>query len=194
MPYKRSIEKDDIALLPPMEFGGEIIMVETLEGAKKAFGLLASEKVVGFDTETRPSFSKGESYLPAILQLATRDRAYLFRLDFYTPPQELIDFLSNPKILKVGVGIQDDLRGLGKLINFTPDGYVDLARVAKEHNIENFGLRALTAIFLDKRLLKGAKVTNWEMKQLSQAQILYAATDAVVGLLIYEEMKSFEMV
>ena len=194
MLYKRSIEKDDIALLPPMEFEGEIIMVETLEGAKKAFALLAQEKVVGFDTETRPSFSKGESYLPAILQLATTERAYLFRLDFYKPPQELVDFLSNAEILKVGVGILDDLRGLNKLIEFKPDGYIDLARVAKENDIENFGLRALTAIFLDKRLLKGAKVTNWEMKKLSNAQIAYAATDAVVGLLIYEKMKSFGMV
>lgn len=188
MKYPTSIDKEEINLLPPMEFAGEIIEVETLPGALKAIELLSQEKMVGFDTETRPAFVKGESYTPALLQLATRQRAYIFRLKFYEPPKELGDLLSNPDVLKIGVGISDDLRGLKRIIDFHPAGFVDLSLEVRKRGFTSEGLRALTAIFLGRRLIKGSTRTNWERKDLTSAQIKYAAADAAVGLLIYEKI------
>lgn len=186
--YQSSISKDEINLLPIMEFEGEIIEIVTLEGALKALDLLKEEPVLGFDTETRPSFKKGESYLPALLQLATSERAFIFRLKFFEPPEEMFALLSNPKVLKVGVGIADDLNALQKLRKFKPEGFQDLSLMVRKLGFTSEGLRALTGIFLGKRLLKGAKVTNWEKPELSPAQIKYAGTDAVVGLLIYQKI------
>lgn len=186
--YRTSIEKDEINLLPPMQFDGEIILVETQAGARRALALLSQEKMVGFDTETKPAFTKGESYTPALLQLATKERAFIFRLKYFEIPSELTEFLSNPNILKVGVGIADDLSALKKIMTFTPQGFIELSAEARKMKVMNEGLRALTAIFLERRLLKGATRSNWEREVLTDAQISYAAIDALVGLLIYEKM------
>ena len=189
MKYKLSIDKDEINLLPTMNWKGEIIEVETLHGALRAVALLNQESVVGFDTETKPSFKKGEVYTPALLQLATKEQAFIFRLKFFEPPQELIDFLSNPNILKVGVGVIDDVYALDKIIKFKPEGFIDLSKEVRKRGFLNEGLRALTAIFLGFRLPKGAKLTNWEKVELNENELQYAAFDAVVGLLIYEKIQ-----
>ena len=183
-----SIDKEEINLLPPMDFAGEIVEIVTPEGAKRAVEILQKEKVLGFDTETRPSFTKGESYTPSLLQLATRDSAFLFRLKFYHFPDELVSLMENPDILKVGIGIKDDLHGLGKIVKMKPAGFVDLADEVKKKGMTSASLRSLTAIFLGKRLFKKAKTTNWERKELTDAQIKYAAIDAVVGFLIHEQI------
>ncbi len=183
-----TIDKEEINLLPPMDFDGEIIEIVTPEGAKRAAEILSSEKILGFDTETRPSFTKGESYTPSLLQLATHEKAFLFRLKFYPLPAEMITILENPEIIKVGIGNKDDLIGLGKIIKMKPAGFVDLAEVMKTKGMTSASLRSLTAIFLGKRLFKKAKTTNWERKELTPAQIKYAAIDAVVGFLIYEKI------
>lgn len=186
---KRSIDKEEINLLPTMDFDGEIIEIVTPEGALKAVEILREEKVLGFDTETRPSFRKGEVYTPAILQLATDKRAFIFRLKFYPFPEPLRELLESPDVLKTGIGIKDDLHGLAKIIKFKPGGFVDLAESVKKLGIESASLRSLTAIFIGKKLLKKAKTTNWERTDLTGAQIKYAAIDAVVGYLIYEELQ-----
>lgn len=188
MKYNLSIEKDDINLLPPMNWDGEIIEIVTPQGALKALDLLSREKMVGFDTETRPSYTKGTIYTPAMIQLATQQQAFIFRLKFYDTPRELIDFLSNPKILKIGVGIPDDLHGLKMIMDFKPDGFIDLSKEVRKRGYQNEGLRALTAIFLGRRLSKSATHTNWEMRELSASALKYAALDAVVGLLIYQKI------
>lgn len=175
-----------------MDFDGEIVEIVTPEGAKKAVEILQSEKVLGFDTETRPSFTKGESYTPSLLQLASRDRAFLFRLKFYPFPPELVSLLENPDVLKVGIGIKDDLNGLGKIVKMKPAGFVDLADLVKKKGMTSASLRSLTAIFLGKRLFKKAKTTNWERKDLTEAQIKYAAIDAVVGFLIHEQIVNMD--
>ncbi len=183
-----AMDKDAINNLPPMDFEGEIIEIVSEEGAKRATELLLKEKVLGFDTETRPSFTKGEFYTPAILQLANRDTAYVFRLKFFKIPVELVKLLENPEILKVGIGIKDDLVGLGKIMTFKHAGFVELSEEVKKRGIPNPSLRTLTAIFVGKKLYKKAKTTNWERTDLTPAQIKYAATDAVVGFLIYEKL------
>lgn len=185
---KKSITKDEINLLPLYEFRGKIDLVDKPEQVSKAISQLKDAKVLGFDTETRPSFQKNEVYQTCLLQLATQDYAALFRLNMVGFPQELRSILENPEIQKVGVGIRDDLVGLKKLQDFNPQGFVDFAEIAKRKGVESLGLRGLAALALEKRLSKAAKVTNWERHQLSEAQILYAACDAVSGLEIYEKL------
>lgn len=185
MNYKKSISKDEINLLPRYQFTGVIHLVETQEDALVAANKLKNEVILGFDTETRAAFKKGESYNISLLQLATGADAYLFRLNKFKMIQELIDILENPNIVKTGVAIRDDIKGLNKRFSFSANNFIDLAEVAKEKKIENFGLRALTAIFLDKRLSKNSKVSNWDKSILTPEQITYAACDAVVGHEIY---------
>lgn len=189
MDLKLTIDKEEINLLPPMEFDGEIIEIVTPEGAARACELLMQEKVLGFDTETRPSFKKGESYTPCLLQLATREKAFLFRIQFYPFPKELVALLESPDVLKTGIGIKDDIHGLNKIVKFTPAGFVDLAEEMKKRGMTSASLRSLTAILLGKRLFKKTKTTNWERKYLTPAQIMYAAIDAVVGVLIYDRIQ-----
>jgi ribonuclease D len=183
-----TIDKEEINKLPAMEFPGEIIEVVTPEGAKRAVEVLMKEKVLGFDTETRPSFTKGESYTPSLLQLSTATHAFLFRLKFYEFPDSLKELLESPDVIKTGIGIKDDIHGLNKIIKFKPAGFVDLAEEVKHFGMTSASLRSLTAIFLERRLFKKAKTTNWERRELTDAQIRYAAIDAYVGLLIYEKI------
>jgi ribonuclease D len=188
MNFSTSITKEEINLLPLLEYEGEAILIETDKGCVRAIGELIQEKVLGFDTETRPSFSKGEYHKCALLQLSGKKRAYLFRLNKISFTAELAALLANPEILKVGVAVHDDVKALQKLHPFDPAGFIDLNTVGEKNGIENLGLRSLSAIFLHKRLSKGAKLTNWDQDDLTRAQVEYAANDALVGLQIYEKM------
>ena len=188
MNYPLTISKDEINELPLYQFGGKITLVESKEEALKAVTLLKDEKILGFDTETRAAFKKGERYDVSLLQLGNATHAYLFRLNKFPLIPELTDILEDSNIVKAGVGIRDDIKGLQKLHPFTAGNFVDLAEVAKEKDIVNFGLRALTAICLNKRLSKKAKVSNWARQELTPDQISYAACDAVVGFEIYQKL------
>lgn len=184
------ISKEEINLLPIAIYEGDIEVITTPSGAIKACIDLAKESVIGFDTESKPSFKKGESYPVSLLQLCTKDKAYLFRINLFKMPKELIEILSDPNILKVGIAIRDDLVGLKKLTPFTPDGFLELATLAKQLGIENLGLRSLAAILMNVRISKGAKLSNWEGKKLTKPQISYAATDAWVGRELYFHLTS----
>jgi ribonuclease D len=186
--YKQFISKEEINDLPLLEYEGTIEIIETYEKALEAVKQLSLEKELGFDTESRPCFAKGESYPIAMIQLSTLTCAYLFRLNRMPFPKELLEILSNENIIKAGVGIPDDLKGIQKLSSFTPRGFVDLSTEAKQKGFTSLGLRALAAIFLGQRLSKAAKVTNWERVVLTEAQVKYAANDAMVGLKIYHKM------
>ena len=188
MNIQLSITKDEINQLPRYQFGGEIVLIESKEDALKAIDQLKNEPVLGFDTETKAAFKKGEKYDVALVQLATDTHAYLFRISKFSMIQELADILANPNIIKTGVAIVDDVKGLKKLCPFDESGFIDLADIAKQKNILNFGLRALTAICLKKKLSKNAKISNWQQQTLTPAQIHYAASDAVVGYLIYHKL------
>ena len=188
MNYKKHISKDEINELPVMVFNGEIQLITTTEDAKSAAKLLENETVLGFDTETRPSFKKGESHNISLLQLANKDKAFLFRMNLHELPEEIISLLSNKNIVKAGVAVRDDVLGIQKQYPFEANSFVDLATIAKEKKYKNFGLRALCAIFLSKRLSKKAKITNWEQPSLTKAQIHYAACDAWVGHELYNIM------
>jgi len=188
MVYKINIDKEELAELPLIQFEGEIMLVESKEDYLISIEYLARQKMLGFDTETRPAFKKGVVYEVALLQLATKDRAFLFRLNKIGLPNGLINILENPNIEKIGVAIRDDIKGLQKLNNFKPGGFVELQERVKDYGILDFSLKKLSAIVLGYRISKAQQVTNWEALELSEAQQIYAATDAWVSHRIYESL------
>lgn len=149
---------------------------------------IGSPAQLGFDTETRPSFAKGEVYKVALLQLSTETDAYLIRLHYVTQFQILKEILENKSITKVGVAIRDDLKTLQKTFPFTPQSFVELQDVAKVKGLKNFGLKGMTEEVLNAPLSKKSKLTNWEARDLTDQQLMYAATDAWVGLAIYRKL------
>jgi ribonuclease D len=175
-----------------LSFPGKIHLIKSdLELHAVSEALLAA-KQFGFDTETRPSFKKGEVYPVAILQLATNTDAYIIRLKHLTNFEVLKNIFENTNVLKVGAAIRDDLKLLQKKFPFTPQGFIELQTVAKTKNLKNIGLKGMTEEVLHAALNKGPKTTNWDAQDLTDRQILYAATDAWVGLKIYQKLESIE--
>lgn len=173
-----------------ISFPGKIHLIDSNEKLRLIVSELNSVKQFGFDTETRPSFKKGEVFRVALLQIATSDSAYLLRLHYLTEFQIIKNIFENDEVLKVGVAIRDDIKQLQKIFNFSPAGFVELQDLAKKKGLENFGLKGMTAEVLNSTLSKGPKLTNWEAKELSDQQLMYAATDAWVGLEIYKKLQS----
>ena len=186
--YKESIDKDALAELPLIQFDGDITLVESKEDYHRAIDYLSLQKVLGFDTETRPAFKKGVVYEVALLQLATKDRAFLFRLNKIGLPNGLKSILENPAIQKIGVAIRDDIKALQKLNPFSPGGFIELQDHVKVYGIQDFSLKKLSAIVLGYRISKAQRVTNWEALELTEAQQVYAATDAWISHRIYESL------
>lgn len=186
---KFHISKSEINELAMRQYSGPIHLIRTPEEAGEAASRLQGESLLGFDTETRPAFRRGESYRPSLLQLATADAAYLFQLKTTGLPPELRAILAQPSIAKAGVAIRDDLIELRKLGDFEPAGFVELAHCAKRAGIKNLGLRGLGALLLGFRISKREQVSNWARRELSASQITYAATDAWVGREIYLQME-----
>lgn len=174
--------------MPIRKYDGPIHLIQTPADAKQAAEALSAESLLGFDTETRAAFRAGESYSPTVLQLAGAKEVFLFQIGFTGLNPELCEILSDPNILKAGVAIRDDLKELRKLAPFEPAGFVELATWAKKAKIKNLGLRGLGALLLGFRITKGAQVSNWAKRELTPAQIAYAATDAWVGREIYLQM------
>lgn len=180
MSFNSSINKEDILNLPISRFAGDIILIDNLNDFDKYFNLLVKEKIWGFDTETRPSFKKGQSNqnFVSLLQLSSYERAILFRLNKLGFPEKLVNFLSDQNYLKVGLSIKDDLNSLKKITDFDHSGFVDLQNIVSDYGINEKSLRKLAAIVLQKRVSKAQQLTNWDAESLSHKQLVYAATDA----------------
>lgn len=187
-----SISKESIQELPLCQFDGIITVVEDPEKIDEIVANLSKEKVLGFDTETKPSFKKGEGNSVSLLQISTSKTAYLFRLNKTGFTPSLVKLLANAKILKVGVGIRDDLRGLNKLAKFKPGGFVELQDMVKSFGIEVFSLKALAALILKVRVSKRQRLSNWEIDVMTDAQAEYAAIDAWIALQIFNELMTIE--
>ena len=188
----KSISKEELNELPVESFNGEIIVIDYASDIRKILPFLKKQKVLGFDTETRPTFKKGEMNEVALLQLSTSKTAFLFRLNKTKLPEELVDILSDPEITKVGVAIKDDILALKRLSKFTPEGFVEIQDKVKDFEIENFGLKKLSGLLLGFRISKAQQTSNWEADILTEAQIKYAATDAWVSLEIYNRLCEIE--
>ena len=171
-------------------FPGKIHLIKTDQELQAVALELAAVKEFGFDTETRPSFKKGEVYQVALLQLATENDVYLIRLHRITQFEIFKTVFENPAALKVGAAIRDDLKQLQKRFQFTPQNFIELQDVAKKKGLANFGLKGMTEEVLGATLNKGPKTTNWEAPELTDRQLLYAATDAWVGLKLYQKLMS----
>ncbi|HAV13399.1 MAG TPA: 3'-5' exonuclease domain-containing protein 2 [Opitutae bacterium] len=166
---------------------GRVEILDTIEDMEKVVDLLKHETHLGFDTETRPSFKKGEYYPPALIQLGTAECVYLFRISATETFAPLLPILESPDILKTGVAIKDDVKELRAMEEFTPDGFVEVAELTTKLGYTNKGLRALAALMLKGRISKAAQVSNWARKELEEKQIKYAATDAWISRELYQK-------
>lgn len=174
----RAISREQIAGLPIRRYDGEVRLVATPAELERAMDDIRAEGVAGFDTETRPAFTKGESHLPCLIQVATARRVHLFQLSRLDCSAAAAELLGSPAIVKTGVGLKYDLGQLKLLFPFDAASVLDLGAVAKRHGLEQSGVRNLAGIFLGFRIPKGTRTSNWAAPRLSAQQIGYAATDA----------------
>lgn len=183
----RKISKAEINELPLIAWEGEIRILETAEEMEAAVDELKNESHLGFDTETRPTFKKGQYYPPALIQLATEGCVYLFRISKTKTLAPVRPILESPDILKTGVAIKDDVKELRAMEDFQPGGFVEIADITVKLGYENRGLRALAGLLLGGRISKAAQVSNWARPELDDKQIRYAATDAWISREIYRK-------
>lgn len=182
------ITNEDIQKLPLRSFKGKVYVVDTQDECAKALRTLNRESVIGFDTETKPAFLKGEYNHTAIVQLSTEYEAFLFRLKKIPNLSPLFRLLEDGALTKLGISITDDLKDLNKVHPFSPQGFTDINDTAKEIGMKHIGVRKLAALCLGYRISKGQQTSNWENEKLSEAQQRYAATDAWICLAIYNEL------
>ena len=186
--YIHHYSKDLIQWLPLAAFGGEVIVVDTPEKVEEAVAYLSKQPAVGVDTESRPSFTRGVHYPTALLQIATEERCYLFRLTHVGLPQALADLFANPKITKVGLAFKDDIAGLRRRRDFKPANCIDLQTIVPKYGILDMGLQKIFAICFGRKISKAQQLTNWENSHLTPDQARYASTDAWATLLIYKDL------
>lgn len=185
---KIDISKEEINALPLGSFEGKIEVIDQSERISRIIEELNENSVIGFDTETRPSFRKGEKHAVSLLQLAAPKKVFIIQLKHTGIPGQLTSFLENKKIVKAGLGLKEDLRALNRLKHFNPNNFIDLAILANEAGLKVESVKKLTALLLGFRISKSVQTSNWESKNLTDRQITYAATDAWVCLEIYKRL------
>ena len=192
--FQVSISPEEIAALELASFPGEIVMVDAEDEVfEQAIRYLKRQKVLGFDTETRPTFSPDQhSTGTALLQLSGSGKAFLFRLKKCGLPRSLATILANPANVKVGAATLDDVRGLQKITKFSPKGFVDLQNRVWEYGIRDKSVKKMTAIILGVKISKAQQLSNWEAEKLSESQQKYAATDAWVCREMYLKLMASE--
>ncbi len=175
--------------MPIVNFSGEIIVVDSPEDAATAIAHLSTHSIVGFDTETKPSFKKGQINTVSLLQLSTADRCFLFRLHNTGLTPEIIDFLSGDNVTKIGLSTRDDFKVLSRVSPFTPGGFIELQEYVRQFRIADSSLQKIYGIIFGQRISKGQRLSNWDAPELTTAQCVYAATDAWACLKIYNTLK-----
>ena len=192
--FKECVTPQEIEKLEYASFPGKIYVIDSV-GAEfnRAIAYLRSQKIIGFDTETRPTFTPSQPrYGVALLQLSGPDKAFLFRVNKIGMHRRLCNLLSSSKILKVGAAIHDDIRGLQRLRDFQPDGLTDLQKIVCEWGIRDKSVKKMAAIILGIRISKTQQLSNWEAEKLSDSQCMYAATDAWVCREMYLKLMRSE--
>lgn len=183
--FAQHIDKAAIQTLPVTFFEGEVIVVDKPEMVADAAAYLRQHTVLGVDTEARPSFKRGVHYPTALVQIATLERCYLFRLTHVGMPVEIAEIFANPDICKVGLAFKDDITGLRRRRDFKPANCVDLQSMVCKYGIMELGLQKIFAIIFGKKISKSQQLTNWENSHLTPEQARYASTDAWATLSIY---------
>lgn len=182
---KISIEKTDIQRMPQVMFPGDIHVIDSIYHVNEAVRVLSNSPLVGFDTETRPSFRKGIVHKTALIQISTLDECFLFRSCKIGMPDVLAQYLASAEHKKVGLSLHDDFKIMRKLSNMEPAGFIDLQDVVGDYCITDISLQKIYAILFGGKIAKGQQLTNWEAPELSAAQQNYGAVDAWACLKIY---------
>lgn len=190
MIFQPTIDNDTVAAMGAARFDGRIVIVDSEALVDTACSDLERYTMIGFDTETRPSFRAGVSYKVSLLQLSTPTTCYLFRLCRIRLSNRILKLLGSKRILKVGADVGGDIRSLHALRDFKADGFIDLQNEASRWGIEERSLRKLSAIVLGQRVSKAQRLSNWEAGKLTEQQCDYAATDAWVCLKILDGLQS----
>ena len=190
--YKK-LSKNEINSLPQIKFNGDVEVFSSNDNVQAAVNYLMNYDLIGFDTETKPTFVKGPLNPPSIMQLACIDKVYIFQLDNESLYKKLFPILSNENITKCGVSVDRDLIELMYLSPFDPLSFVDLGNIARDNDVPHHGLRGLVAMFLKHRISKGAQISDWSKTVLSQSQITYAATDAWISLKLFEAFEQNDL-
>ncbi len=185
---QRQISKAEVAEMPLVNFPGKIVVIDTLPQAEKAVAVLQKANVIGFDTETRPAFRKGQRNKVALLQLSTDDVCFLFRLNIIGFCPSLLALLSSPEVLKIGLSLKDDYMTIRRLSQLEPAGFVELQQFVKKYNIAEASLQKIYAILFGQKISKSQRLSNWEADTLSEGQKKYAAIDAWACLKIYSAL------
>lgn len=184
-------DKTFIPNLPRYAFEGKIYVIQSASEAERAVEVLRQSPILGIDTETRPTFKKGVSHKVALLQVANEQLCFLFRMNEIGFLPCMANLLADPKVLKVGLSLKDDFLMLKRRdANFQPAGYIDLQNYVKQMGIEDMSLQKLYANVFHKRISKNAQLSNWEADILTDAQKVYAATDAYTCIQLYKELES----
>ncbi len=191
---RRRLSSEEINALPLCHYEGPVHLIRKAEEWDLAQPDLYSTDILGFDTETRPTFHKGKRNAPALVQLATANAVYLIQLGHLPFGPHLTTILANPCQIKTGVGIRDDMRELTRLYPFEPAGLVDLGSVARANKLPSQGLRTLAANLFGWRISKGSQCSNWGLAELSPKQVTYAATDAWIGRRIFLRMRELGLI
>lgn len=192
--YIEAITTQEIEKLEYASFPGRIHVIDSV-GAEfnRAIAYLRSQKIIGFDTETRPCFSQNQPrYGVALLQLSGPEKAYLFRVNKMGMHRRLCNILADARIVKVGAAVHDDIRGLQKHHDYKPASFVDLQKIVWEWGIRDKSVKKMAAIILGCRISKTQQLSNWEADQLSESQCMYAATDAWVCREMYLKLMRSE--
>ena len=181
-----SISKADLAALPAAQYEGKIHLVDSEERISEAVDLLSRASIIGFDTETRPSFKKGQTYQVALMQLSTHTDCFLIRLNKIGLPEGIKKILEDDSKLKIGVSLHDDFHNLRRIFTFEPQGFIDLQPFVKDYMIADNSLSRIYAILFGQRISKSQRLTNWEASSLTPSQQSYAALDALSCIRIYD--------
>ena len=192
MIIKRTIDKETLNELPKAFFQGQIHVAQTPTEVEKAVEYLKQYPIVGIDSETRPSFSKGKQYKVALLQVSTPDHCFLFRLNLTGLTLPVITLLESPSITKVGLSLHDDFMMLHKRAPFQPRAYVELQEYVRPFGIQDKSLQKIYGILFNEKISKTQRLSNWEAPVLTEPQKLYAATDAWACLNIYNRLQELK--
>ncbi len=188
----KSITKEELSTYPQEEFSGRIIVVQTENEVKKVMTHLSSYTLVGFDTETRPAYKRGVTRGVSLMQIATEEECFLIRLNLTGFPACLVDFLSDPNILKIGLSLRDDFLSINRRTRIEPKGFIDLQQIVPRYGFADISLQKVYALLFRKKISKSQRLSNWEADILSDSQKKYAALDAWACLKIYKTLQTFD--